>query len=52
MNKTGEIVRVGQDWGLAEWYPGMRKPGRIVRAKMPEELEEDEKQEKSEETKS
>lgn len=21
----GEIVKVGKEWGLAEWYPGLRK---------------------------
>jgi hypothetical protein len=26
----GEIVRVGKDWGLVEWYPGLRKPNKAT----------------------
>ncbi len=46
MNKTGEIVRVGQDWGLAEWYPGMRKARKVKNG----DIEEESKEEKPEET--
>ena len=26
----GEVVQVGKEWGLAEWYPGRKKGGRGV----------------------
>ncbi len=25
LETEGEVVQVGKDWGLAEWYPGLRK---------------------------
>jgi len=27
--EAGEVVRVRDEWGLAEWYPGLRKEKRI-----------------------
>lgn len=29
-DRGGEMVKVGQNWGLAEWYPGRRKNARAV----------------------
>jgi hypothetical protein len=42
----GDIVRVGKDWGLAEWYPGKRR----IKVKTIEEIEEEEKMKDKEET--
>lgn len=35
LEKSGQVARVGDDWGLAEWYPALRKD----KTKSPVEIE-------------
>jgi hypothetical protein len=37
--QTGDIVQVGKDWGLAEWYPGRKRKERGSSAKLVDQAE-------------
>jgi hypothetical protein len=43
MEKVGDVVKIDTEWGLPEWYPGMRKDRKIKKSAVESQNEADER---------
>ena len=43
LDRQEDVVRVGNEWGLAEWYPALKSKGKRAKGEKAEDEKEDEK---------